>query len=112
MGRIILRIISASPAVAPSPRTAWNATGGWLNGRSPGSTASSAWRSATSTELTSFWPSCSLALQLGCALISLRFLGEPHPTTSNHIQLARTVDLDRRARPLLHSGHDHQENGQ
>jgi transposase len=26
----------ASPAVVSSPRTAWNATGGWSNGRSPG----------------------------------------------------------------------------
>jgi transposase len=32
----------ASPAVVSSPRTAWDATGGWSNGRSPGSTASGA----------------------------------------------------------------------
>jgi len=34
-------------------------------------------------------------LQLGCALISLRFLG-------NHVQLARTVGLDHRTRPLIY----------
>ena len=32
----------ASPAVVSSPRTAWDATAGWSNGRSPGSTASGA----------------------------------------------------------------------
>jgi len=32
-------------------------------------------------------------LQLGCALISL-------VSSANHVQLARTVGLDRRARPL------------
>lgn len=32
----------ASPAVVSSPRTAWDATAGWWNGRSPGSTASGA----------------------------------------------------------------------
>jgi len=36
------RIIPASPAVVSSPRTAWDATAGWSNGRSPGSTASGA----------------------------------------------------------------------
>ena len=32
----------ASPAVVSSPRTAWDATAGWSNGRYPGSTASGA----------------------------------------------------------------------
>ena len=32
----------ASPAVVSRPRSAWDATGGWSNGRSPGSTASGA----------------------------------------------------------------------
>ena len=32
----------ASPAVVSSPRTAWDATAGWSNGRFPGSTASGA----------------------------------------------------------------------
>ena len=54
-----------------APRTAWDATGGWSNGRSPGSTASGA-----EDPLLAF-------LQLGCALISLRFLGSPRPTREN-----------------------------
>ena len=37
-------------------------------------------------------------LQLGCALISLRFLGSP---VLVDIQLVRTVNLDGRALPLL-----------
>jgi hypothetical protein len=32
----------ASPAVVSRPRTAWDATGGWSNGRAPGSSASGA----------------------------------------------------------------------
>jgi transposase len=36
------RIIPASPAVVSSPRTAWDATGGWSNGRSRDSIASGA----------------------------------------------------------------------
>jgi hypothetical protein len=37
-------------------------------------------------------------LQLGCALISLKFLGEP---VLSDVQLVRTVNLNRRPLPLL-----------
>jgi hypothetical protein len=43
-------------------------------------------------------------LQLSCVLISCVF-------SANHVQLARTVGLERRARPLLYQGHDDQEIG-
>ncbi len=48
-------------------------------------------RSATSTGLTSIWPSCSLAAP-----------SSPCVSSANHVQLARTVGRDRRARPLLY----------
>ena len=43
-------------------------------------------RAATSTGLTSIWPSCSLAAP-----------SSPCVSSANHVQLARTVGLDRRA---------------
>src|SRR6266542_4952478 len=56
--------------------------------------------SATSTGLTSIWPSRSLAAP-----------SSPCVSSANHVQLARTVGLARRARPLLYKGHDDQEIG-
>ena len=41
--------------------------------------------------MTSIWPSCSLAAP-----------SSPCVSSANHVQLARTVGLDRRARPVLY----------